>query len=246
MTTPSNPELSVVIPIYNEAQNLRSLLEELQQQVVPLVPALEVVMVDDASTDGTTQLLQQLLGRYPWLRVLRQLINCGHGSALLVGYAAVRGKWVFQVDGDRQFDLADFALLWNKRDAAIVVLGVRRERNDPWVRRLGSWILRAGLLWRFKTYLRDTNSPFRLIRRDWLVKKLALFETTTLVPNIAMALLACREQVLFELSVQHFERTAGKSSLPVRQYLRFGLQAWHQLQRLTLSFGLVSKRLWNG
>lgn len=129
------PELSVVVPCYNEAHVVESCLtewiSELRQQAI----AFEIIAVNDGSLDGTARVLDRLRKDNRELRVIHQL-NTGYHRACLRGYLAARGKYTLQLDGSGRYEPQDFAPLWERRHDSVLVLGTRTHRIDGIFRRL--------------------------------------------------------------------------------------------------------------
>jgi dolichol-phosphate mannosyltransferase len=143
------PEISLVIPVYNEEANLPPLVEEIRQTMQPLGRPYEVLLVDDGSTDGSLAAMIRLASQDPALRVIRQARNAGQSAALDAGFRNARGAIVVTLDADLQNDPADIPRLLARLDggeaweACDVVCGVRVNRRDSWVRRLSSGIANA-------------------------------------------------------------------------------------------------------
>ena len=104
------PHLSLVIPLYNEAENLPVLAAEIRQALEPTARSWECLFVDDGSTDGSFEVLAALAARDPTIRILRHRRNAGQSAALAAGFAAARGVIVVTLDADLQNDPA-----WAKR-----------------------------------------------------------------------------------------------------------------------------------
>jgi dolichol-phosphate mannosyltransferase len=143
MTT---PELSVVVPMHNERDNVAPLVDEICAALRGRV-AFEIVCVDDLSGDDTLAVLAELGRRVPELRVLRHLSQCGQSTAVRNGVKAARGAWIATLDGDGQNDPADIPKLLAERDRASgevrLFAGWRVKRNDDIVKRLSSKIANA-------------------------------------------------------------------------------------------------------
>ncbi|MBV8201229.1 MAG: glycosyltransferase family 2 protein [Acidobacteria bacterium] len=152
------PEISLVIPVYNEEPNLPPLAEEIRRAMQPLGRPYEVLLVDDGSTDGSLAAMIRLAGQDPALRVIRQSRNGGQSAALDAGFRHARGAIVVTLDADLQNDPADIPRLLARLEGAgdepqggegaaagpcDVVCGVRVNRRDSWVRRLSSGIANA-------------------------------------------------------------------------------------------------------
>lgn len=140
-----SPELSVVIPAHNEAENLFPLIDEIRAALEGRL-AYEIVVVDDASSDDTAARLKAGAQPGARLRWLRHGSNCGQSAALLTGVRAARAPWIATLDGDGQNDPADIpnllAVLDQPRRPANLqlVAGCRRKRRDNWPRRASSRI----------------------------------------------------------------------------------------------------------
>lgn len=131
LQTPDEPALSVVLPAYNEAENLPNTLAELGAALDRLVVPAEIVVVDDGSRDDTAAVLANLAEREERLRTVRHARNLGYGAALRTVITASRGAWVALMDADGQFDTQDLVRLWRRRATGRAVLGYRAWRADP-------------------------------------------------------------------------------------------------------------------
>ncbi|MGH7030901.1 MAG: glycosyltransferase family 2 protein [Stellaceae bacterium] len=132
-------DLSVVIPVRNEAANIALLVAEIATALDGLI-AYEIVYVDDGSTDTTAA---EILRLRPQPRLLRHARSCGQSAAIRTGVRAARAKWVATLDGDGQNDPADLPFLWGMARAApesppLLIAGFRRHRQDSWSKRAAS------------------------------------------------------------------------------------------------------------
>ncbi|MDD5028317.1 MAG: glycosyltransferase family 2 protein, partial [Rhodoferax sp.] len=128
---PLSPSLSCVIPAYNEARNLSTLVAEVLATLTPLVRQLELIVVDDGSRDDTDAVMQALCQQHPQLVYLKLSRNFGKEPALTAGIEAAQGDLVVLMDGDGQHPVSlvpDMLAKW--RDGADVVYAIRRTRND--------------------------------------------------------------------------------------------------------------------
>jgi dolichol-phosphate mannosyltransferase len=149
-------ELSVVVPVHNERDNLEPLIGEIVAALAGVLP-FEIVYVDDGSTDGTTERLAALRARVPELRVLRHAQGTGQSTAIRTGVLAARGQWIATLDGDGQNDPADIpalltqacSLAAQRGDDRVLVAGWRTTRRDSrytrWQSRIANGV-RARLL----------------------------------------------------------------------------------------------------
>src|SRR5262249_20901487 len=167
-TEVARPAISLVLPAYNEADNIERAVRD-AAAAGALAGSWEVVVVDDGSRDATRERLAALespLG--PALRVIRHESNRGYGAALRTGFNAARGDLVFYTDSDNQFDLSElagFLPLMREWDA---VLGYRIDRKDARRRLLTSWVFNRLSCAVFGLTVRDLNCSFKLFRREVL------------------------------------------------------------------------------
>ena len=160
--------LSAVLPAYNEAGNLEAVIAELPAALQTLAPEAEIIIVDDGSIDATGALADRLAAGVPGLRVIHHDRNRGYGAALRSGFAAAGRDWVFFMDADGQFDPADLAALVSRVRERDLVAGVRRNRMDPWPRRLYGRLFTLIARFVFGVRSSDINCAFKLIRRSRL------------------------------------------------------------------------------
>ena len=163
-------DLSVVVPVRNEVENVEPLLREI---IAALHGRLdfEVVFVDDGSDDGTAQLLSRLKSEIKLLRLVRHSRSCGQSTAVHTGVNVAQGAWIATLDGDGQNDPADIPKLLQQRHESTdpglqMVCGFRAKRQDTWLRRLSSRVangVRSRLL---NDASIDTGCGLKLFRRD--------------------------------------------------------------------------------
>ncbi len=120
--------------------------------------SFEVLIIDDGSTDDTTEIAQRLSSENANVRVLRHTINKGYGEALKTGMKAAQYSWVFYSDGDLQFNLSEITLLVSEAANADVVVGYRIDRADPLYRQLNAAIYRLALRLFMRIRVRDVNA----------------------------------------------------------------------------------------
>ena len=162
------PELSIVVPVFNEAGNILPLLDEIEAALKDV--RYEVIFIDDGSTDTSSAELAAARRRNAAVRVLRHDRRSGKSAALVTGFWAARADWVQTLDGDRQNDPRDVARIWASIQPIPASLGLvagqRRRRNDGPVKWLSSRIanfVRRSLL---NDATADSGCGFKLIRRE--------------------------------------------------------------------------------
>lgn len=135
----ATPEYSVVVPVYNESENIPELYRRLTEVLRTLGGAFELVFVDDGSTDRTFAMLEEMRRNDPAIRAIRFSRNFGHHIAITAGLDHARGEYIFLMDADLQDQPEDIPMLLAKcREGFDVVYGVRKERDDPWVKKIVS------------------------------------------------------------------------------------------------------------
>lgn len=161
------PRLSLVVPCYNEEENVEPLLEECFAVLRGMGTSFEMIVVDDGSTDGTLRKLKEERARRPELRIIQLLRNTGQSGALVAGFAAARGDIVATLDGDLQNDPGDIPALVKRmeEDGLDLVSGWRKKRRDSFLRRASTRVAN-GLR---KTFLgdgmNDSASSMKVYRR---------------------------------------------------------------------------------
>ena len=133
-------DISIVIPVYNERDNLVPLEEKLETELSKLSMTYEIILVDDGSTDGSPHIINSIKKNNPRLKLIRFGNNHGQSAAFAAGFKAARGKIFVTLDADLQNNPADIPLLLEKMEEFDVVCGWRFKRNDPWIKRVSSKI----------------------------------------------------------------------------------------------------------
>ena len=211
-------EFSIVIPVYNEAENVEPLIQEIKGAVGPLERPYEIVVVDDGSSDATFAVLARLYQRERCLRVVRLKRNFGQTAAIAAGLTYAGGDVVILMDGDLQNDPKDIpALLAELKKGNDLVCGWRSNRQDPFFRRrLPSLIANRLISWTTRVKLHDYGCTLKVMRRD-VAKSLKLYgEMHRFIPAIAYE----RGARIAELRVNHRPRLHGNSKYSIARTLR--------------------------
>ena len=162
------PEISLVIPVFNEEESLEILAAEIREALGPTGRSYEVLYVDDGSKDRSPEILARLLAADPRVRVLRQRRNAGQSAAFDAGFRAARGEFVVTLDADLQNDPSDIPRLLAAMDRADVVCGVRANRRDTWVRRASSRIANGVRNRLTHDHVTDTGCSLKAFRTRFL------------------------------------------------------------------------------
>ena len=235
--------VSVVVPVHNEAPIIRFVLEDLYREIVERLPGSEIVVVDDRSTDGTPEILDRFAAEHSPVTIEHATSNRGHGPTVTRAVRSAERSWIFHIDSDGQFLAEDFWKLWDVRDRADLILGVRVDRRDPQHRLLLTKIVAAVTSVLAGKRLADPNIPFKLFRREVWDDVGSLLTTETLAPSILLVLGAARRGWrIVEVPVRHLPRAHGTSSLQAVRLLRFSFLGLLQLVRFRLDVRRSSKR----
>jgi glycosyltransferase involved in cell wall biosynthesis len=214
------PEISVVLPCFNEVDNLEPLIAELQSVLGRVGRPFEVVYVDDCSTDGTTERLRDLCGRLPFLRLVRHRANFGESAGTLTGFEAARGDTIITMDADMQNDPADIPMLLEALKGADCVAGVRGTRNDSFSKRMSSRIANFVRRLMLNDGIHDAGCTFRAYRRDCLRQLMGFRALHRFLPTI----LKIHGFTVVEATINHRPRTRGVSKYGIGNRLWVGIQ----------------------
>jgi glycosyltransferase involved in cell wall biosynthesis len=209
--------ISVVIPVLNEAENLPQLAAELKQVALDHRLRLEVLFVDDGSTDDTWRVIADLAAGDPRFQGIRLRRNFGKAPALAAGFAAARGEIVVTMDGDLQDDPNEVPKLLAALDAGHdTVSGWKRTRRDPWHKVLPSRVFNLLVAWLTGVRLHDVNCGLKAYRREALEEVSLYGELHRFIPVLAHA----KGFRAGEVEVNHRPRRHGHSKFGTRRFVR--------------------------
>ena len=161
-------DLSVIFPVYNERNTIERVLQDWDAQLRKLKIPFRIIVCEDGSTDGTSQLLKQLAKRFR-LKLLQRPRRSGYASAVIRGILAAQTAYVLCVDSDGQCDPRDVSAFWPKRSEAQVLLGFRKARVDSLSRKLFSLLFKRVFSFLFDASIRDPSCPYVLFRPGVIV-----------------------------------------------------------------------------
>jgi len=199
--------LSVVIPVYNEAENIDPLVERLQAALAAWREDWEVVFVDDGSTDSTLELLKRAQQRDPRIRIAHFRRNLGQTAAMAVGFRLARGSAIVTLDGDLQNDPADILRVVEMLKDWDCVCGVRVRRQDGWWKRISSRIGNGFRNWVTGDNIVDTGCTLKAFRRSSL-ERLELYQGMHRFLPTLLKMRGCR---VTQVPVSHHPRRRGKT-----------------------------------
>lgn len=206
-------QLSVVVPVLNEAENIRPLVAEIRAALDGKLD-YEIIYVDDGSTDASPEILAELRAEGPNFRVLRHQQRCGQSAGVRSGVKAARGQWIATLDGDGQNDPADIPAMWDRAQAEIasnpkpvLIAGWRVKRQDVLSKKIASRLankLRRAML---KDGTPDTGCGLKLFPREQFLE----FPYFNHMHRYLCALMIRQGGHIVSVPVNHRHRTRGVS-----------------------------------
>jgi dolichol-phosphate mannosyltransferase len=229
------PEISIIIPLFNEVDNVDPLVSQALAALRDEKRPFEIVLVDDASTDGTWEKIIAANRADPRVRGSRHTRNAGQSAALWTGYRGSRAPIIVTLDGDLQNDPADIPKLLSGLSDYDVVCGMRVNRQDNFVRKISSKIARAARKWALGVDFRDTGCGLRAFKRPVLDSLFAFNGFHRFMPVLAHSAGAR----VIEVPVNHRQRIAGKSKYGIGNRLGRGIYdliavSWYQKRRIPM------------
>ncbi len=204
-------ELSIVIPAYNEEDNVAAAVENVDAAARRTGLEYEIVVVDDGSRDRTGEIAGGLATQNPHLRLVQHFPNRGYGGALKAGFAAATGAWIAFFPADNQFDFREIVRLLEFRAVADVICGYRAERQDPLIRRLNAFGWNTVVRLLFGTLARDVDCGFKLLRRD-VLDHVTLVSDGAMIDTELLAGAKARGYRLIDVPVTHLPRRVGQAT----------------------------------
>jgi glycosyltransferase involved in cell wall biosynthesis len=202
--------LSIVLPAYNEEDNILTAIKRSTEVAERLCVDHEVIVVDDGSRDRTADLVREAADADLRVRLVRHGKNRGYGEALRTGFLSARMELVFFTDADNQFDLDELEafLPWTER--VDVVAGYRIDRQDHFIRKLYAFLWNRAMRVLFYVPVRDIDCAFKVFRRS-LLERLDIESGGAMVNTELMVKLGRSGAAVVEIGVTHYPRTAGQA-----------------------------------
>lgn len=211
-------KISLVIPLYNEEENVRILHDRIRGTLDKLGESYEVIFIDDGSGDRTFELLKEIHVENPKVKVIKFRGNFGQSAAMAAGFDAAKGEYVFAMDGDLQNDPKDIPRLLEKLEQGYdVVSGWRKNRKDKLViRKVPSRIANKLICKVTGVKLHDTGCSLKVFRSE-IIKRINLYgELHRFIP----ALSKIEGARIAEMVVDHHSRKFGKSKYNITRTFR--------------------------
>lgn len=223
-------KLFIVMPVYNEAENIKNVIEE-------WYPVIEkhngngesrLVVIDDGSKDNTYSIIEECAKKYPLIKAITKP-NEGHGATVLYGYnyAIENGAdYVFQTDSDGQTVPSEFEEFWNCKEDYEMVIGHRSKREDGFSRVFVTKVLKVVVKLCFGVATMDANTPFRLMKADVLKENLKLIPEKFNLSNVIIAVIYAKKKYNVKyMPITFRQRQGGINSINLKKICKIGIQA---------------------
>ena len=221
-------KLFIVMPAYNERDNISAVVEQWYSVVQKIGTDSRLMIVNDGSKDDTLEVLKNLEKDYPQL-IAMDKANSGHGATCLFAYEKaldMGADYVFQTDSDGQTDPEEFWEFWENRKHYDLLIGMRLGRQDGFSRKVVTRTLRLVIWFIFHVWVKDANTPFRLMSAQSLQTYLNTIPKDFFLSNALMSTTAVyRGDRIFWKQITFKPRQAGTNSINLKRIFRIGIQA---------------------
>jgi glycosyltransferase involved in cell wall biosynthesis len=231
------PSISLVMPAYNEADNIEPMVAEATPALEANADDYEIIVVDDGSADETAAITRRVMETHPHVRLVQHPVNRGFGAAVFSGFTSAEKDWIFYTDADRQFVLSELERFVPYMEEADLIAGYRAPRRDPFLRVFygKGWSALCTLL--FGYTVRDVDCGFKLFRCEIIQKLAPQIASRGATFSIEWLVRAKRAGYRFvELPVTHRPRVAGSQTganinvivRAFRELVQFRIQLWRE------------------
>jgi len=231
------PSISLVLPAYNEAENIEPLVAEAVPSLEAVSDDFEIIVVDDGSADDTAAVTRKVMASNAHVRLIEHPVNQGFGAAVLTGFSSAEKDWIFYTDADRQFVLSELGHFVPLMEQADLIAGYRAPRRDPFLRVFygKGWSTLCTLV--FGYTVRDVDCGFKLFRREIIEQLAPTIRSRGATFSIEWLARAKRAGYRFtELPVSHRPRVAGSQTganisvivRAFRELVQVRLQLWRE------------------
>ena len=230
-------KLYIVIPAYNEQENIRQVMDEWYQVVERHSGGglSRLVVIDDGSRDDTYKIMKEYAASHPLFHPVTKP-NGGHGATVLYGYhyALKNGAdYIFQTDSDGQTVPEEFEQFWREREKYDLVIGWRNHRQDGISRIFVTGTLRAVIRLCFKVRAKDANTPFRLMKAETLQKWIGLIPKDFNLSNVLLSVIFEKKNCRIKyIPITFRPRQGGVNSINMKKIFQIGRQAVKDFRRI--------------
>ncbi|GAA4652972.1 glycosyltransferase family 2 protein [Anaerocolumna aminovalerica] len=228
-------KLYIVIPAYNEEENINSVIEDWYPIVERIGNGSKLVIIDDGSKDSTYNMMKKAAETKAAFEPVTKP-NGGHGATVLYGYhyaIEAGADYVFQTDSDGQTVPEEFWDFWNIREQYDMVIGHRKGRQDGISRKVVTKVLKVVLKLCFGVTIKDANTPFRLMKAKTLSENMKLIPEDYNLSNVMVSVIYAKKKLPVKyLPVTFRERQGGVNSINIKKITKIGKQALKDFLRI--------------
>lgn len=232
-------KLYIIIPAYNEEANIKKVIIDWYKIIDKMPDNSRLVVIDDGSKDNTYKIIKELSKKRPKLIPLTKN-NSGHGSTIMYGYNyAIKNKcdYIFQTDSDGQTNPEEFWGFWSERNNYDLIIGNRFHRKDGISRIIVTKTLRLIIYIKFHVWIKDANTPFRLMKVNTLKDKIKLIPKDYHLSNIIISVIYKKFNLRIKYKDISFkQRQGGKNSINIKKIIKIGLKSLKE-------FSIINKNI---
>jgi len=224
-----NLDLALVMPVYNEESCIEEVVHSWFETLSSLDISFRMIVLNDGSSDNTGKVLEKYKNNN-WVHVINKP-NGGHGPTILMGYKKAVGiaKWVFQCDSDNEMESRYFPELWNCRNDYDALFGTREGRQQNLARKIITLVSRLTVRIFFGKGVQDVNTPYRLIKTEYLEKIIVQIPEHTFAPNVIISgTLSKAGARILNKTVPHNQRKTGSVSIVKWSLWKAALKSFFQ------------------
>ena len=232
--------LLVVVPVYNEEVNIENVVGEWMRALDRIDVASQILLLNDGSKDHTLERIERVQGMWPDRILAVDKLNAGHGATCRLAYEIAAGsecEWVLQIDSDGQCDAAFFPDFWMSHERYDLVMGIRVQRSDGFLRMLTSKGCRLFSSLAMGQNVPDPNVPYRLMRRTVLRECIKMIPSNFNLYNVALSCVLYHQNNIriSRVPIVFRERAGGESSFDLPRVVYWGLAMIFELMQMKRS-----------
>lgn len=236
-------KLYIVMPAYNEEENIQGVIEQWYSIVEKVGPDSRLVIVDDGSRDNTYEIVLNCAGKRQQLIPLTKE-NSGHGATVLFAYHYAleqKADYVFQTDSDGQTVPDEFWLFWEQRNHYDMIIGCRNHRKDGISRIFVTKVLKLIIRICFGVVAADANTPFRLMEAEQLRENIGLIPKDFNLSNVILTVIYIKKKLSVKyMPITFRPRQGGENSINLRKIIGIGLRAVNDFRKINGSLMAVN------
>lgn len=203
--------ISVFFPCYNEQENVTGTVEKALAVLEKLGIDFEIIIINDGSTDATSQIADEMAGRNSRVKVVHHHTNLGYGAALQSGFKTAAKELVFYTDGDGQFDIEELPPLLPLMKQYDIVSCYRLNRQEGLIRKINGWCWTKLICWLFGMKIRDIDCAFKLYKRE-IFNNIKMSSTGAMIDAEILARAIRKGYTITQKGVHHYPRAAGSQT----------------------------------